>query len=217
MIELLFVLIILVLGVFFIVVGSFVAACFCVGLLTNCDMDTAAEKVRKFLGNLWTWGKERWTEYKDKKANDDPALEIKLHSGCEAGIRQLIGEQRYQDHYSIGASDIEPPLIFARAGDNFNLSYIGNSVYYADENERQRIESKLTDVTKKWLKRFDCDTRVLTEWRVRDDLDMPVLFIYYAKTSKQKEILADELASRCQAVVTRNTAVIDDTEEVDLF
>lgn len=210
MLVLLLELILLVLGIFLIVVGSFVAACFCVGLLTNCDMDTASEKIRN-LGN------EFWTKYKDRKANNNPALEMELRTDCEAGIRQIVGEQQYQQHCVIAASDIDPLLISTRVGDDFNLSRIENSVYYADDNEKQRIESKLTDVAKKCLKRHGYDTRVLKEWRVRDDLHMPVLVIYYAKTSKQKKILDDELASRRQAVVTRNTAVIDDTEEVDLF
>lgn len=59
MFELLLELILMVAGIFLVVVGGFWAACFCVGLLTDCDMDTAAEKVRKFWKNLWTKYKEK--------------------------------------------------------------------------------------------------------------------------------------------------------------
>ena len=97
------------------------------------------------------------------------------------------------------------------------MSYIADSVYYVDDNEKQRITSKLINDTKKHLKRYGCDTRILTEWRERSDLHMPVLFIYYAKTEAQKKILDIELAERRNKIVAINTAVVDDTEDVDLF
>lgn len=209
MFKLLLELILMVAGLFLVVVGSFCAACFCVGLLTGCDMDTAAEKVRKF-------GKNLWTKYKERKVNS-PKFEKELLSASEYSIRTLVGEQRYQQHCDIAESDIDPLLIYTGTGDDYNLSYIANSVYYVDDNEKQRITSKLTDVTKKHLKRYGCDTRILTEWRERPDLHMPVLLIYYAKTEAQKKILDIELAERRNKIVAMNTAVVDDTEAVDLF
>lgn len=215
MVLLLLELIFIVAGFFLIVVGGFFAACFCVGLLTDCDMDEAAKKVRKSLDSFWDFLKGLWTKYKDKKANNNPALEKALRSVCEADIRLLIGEERYQQHCAIAESGIDP-LIFTRPGDDFNLWSIGNSVYYADDNERCRLESKLTHSVKEWLERYGYDTRVLKEWRVRNDLHMPVLVIYYAKTSTQKKILDADFASRSQQIVAKNTAVTDDTEDVDL-
>lgn len=219
MFELLLMLSSIIIGLFLIVVivvGCFYGASFCVGLLTDCDIDEAGKKVREFLDNLRGLVKKLWTKYKDKKANNNFAFEKSLCAKCEADIRLLIDEQRYQQHCAIAASGVDP-LVFTRPGDDFNLWTIGNSVYYADDNERCRLESKLTHTAKELLGRYGYDTRVLKEWQVRDDLDMPVLVIYYAKTSKQKMILDDELASRSQKIVAKNTAVTDDTEDVDLF
>lgn len=60
------------------------------------------------------------------------------------------------------------------------------------------------------------DTQILVDWKVRYDLNMPFLEIRYARTPDEKRILTIGLQNNRQIAVTRNSAVIDDTEDEDL-
>lgn len=52
---------------------------------------------------------------------------------------------------------------------------------------------------------------------MRNDLAMPVLRLHFALTREQQKNLDKELASLSKKIIAKNTSVIDDTEEVDLF
>lgn len=211
MFTLLLELILMLAGIFAVVVSSFVATCFCVGLLTDCDMDEAAKRVREFL--------RKWfTKYIDKKKTEKfLTYEVELANEIEANIRNVVGETAYKERYNLALSaDANRVPLLLRCYHS-GMSCIEVSVYCADDNTKQRLESLLKNKVVKYLWLSRCATRVLPEWTMRDDLALPVLRLCFALTTEEKEALNQELADRSAKIIAKNAPVVDDTEEVDLF
>lgn len=192
--------------------GAAIAFCvvtFCMSLQSDPTMLEAAKDV---WGSLSKWLIEYIAEKKEQKFFVH-ANEIK--EALEKQVCEVVGSTRYAELCRLAQSAIRESLIFRC--DHFGMACIKVSVYYADGNEKQRLESLLTNVLVSYLSMCHCDTRVLTDWTMRDDLAMPVLRLHFAITKEQQKNLNKALASRSKKIIAKNAPVVDDTEEIDLF
>jgi len=57
---------------------------------------------------------------------------------------------------------------------------------------------------------------LLTEWKFRDDYQMPYFEVRFAFTEKEKEILHQYIDEKNKKIIMRNSKVTDDTEYEDL-
>ncbi len=177
----------------------FYAMCYIVKLWTGCDMNEAVRKIHNFMNGT---------------ANIDFTADEGFIEEIWTNVRNIIGDNKFNQLIKLSNSCIGTPLL--STGYNSGLPYIAVSVYYADEGEKQRLECVLTNVVSKYLHIFGYDTRVLVDWKKRYDLDMTFLELRYAKTKEQKLIL-NNMQRRCRdEVITRNTDILDETEEEDL-
>ena len=87
---------------------------------------------------------------------------------------------------------------------------------YKDANEKQRLESILTNKVKNYLEICGLPNDILVHWEKRRDIEFPMLKIEYTKTKEQKDILDRCLAVKQRNILAQYAAVIDDTEEEDL-
>lgn len=180
-------------------IGGFYVVCHIVKIWTGCDTDEAVKKIHNFINGT---------------ANIDFTTDVGFIEEIWTNVRNVIGDTRFNQLVKLSNSSIGTPLL--STGYNSGLPYIAVSVYYADEGEKQRLESVLTNVVSRYLHIFGYDTRVLTNWKKRYDLDMPLLELRYVKTKEQKLIL-DEVQRNCRdEIITRNIDILDKTEEVDL-
>ncbi len=58
--------------------------------------------------------------------------------------------------------------------------------------------------------------QVLVDWKVRKDLQMPVLVIRYAQNQEERRILGIRLGEIRNNIVAHNTDIKDDTDDEDL-
>ena len=180
-------------------IGSFYATCHIVKIWTGCDTNEAVQKIHNFMNGT---------------ANIDFTTDAGFVEEVWTNVRNIIGDKKFNQLVKLSNSSIGTPLL--STGYNSGLPYIAVSVYYADEGEKQCLESVLTNVVSKHLHMFGYDTRLLVNWKKRYDLDMPFLELRYAKTKEQKLILNDVQKTCRDEVITRNTDVLDETEEEDL-
>lgn len=132
----------------------------------------------------------------------------------EQNISQIIGGQSYMKHCNLARTLDNHGLIFF--GENGKLPYIEISVDYKDANEKQRLESILTNKVKNYLEICGLPNDILVHWEKRRDIEFPMLKIEYTKTKEQKDILDRCLAVKQRNILAQYAAVIDDTEEEDL-
>ena len=146
---------------------------------------------------------------KNKSFNSD-----ELGRKLEQNISQIIGDQSYMKHCNLARTLDNHGLIFF--GENGKLPYIEISVDYKDVNEKQRLESILTNKVKNYLEICGLPNDILVHWEKRRDIEFPMLKIEYTKTKEQKDILDRCLAVKQRNILAQYAAVIDDTEEEDL-
>lgn len=182
-----------------VVIGSFYATCHIVKIWTGCDTNEAIQKVHNFMNGT---------------ANIDFTTDEGFIEEVWTNVHNIIGDNKFNQLIKLSNSSIGTPLL--STGYNSELPYIAISVYYADEGEKQRLESVLTNVVSKYLHMSGYDTRLSVNWKRRYDLDMPLLEVRYAKTTEQKLILNEVQRKCCDAIIKRNTDIFDETEEEDL-
>lgn len=188
---------------------AFCVVTFCMSFQSDPTMREAAKEV---WGSLSKW----LIEYFDKKKEQKffvHADEIADEIGKE--VCGVVGDKRYENLRKLAQSAIRESLIFKYR--RLGMSCIKVSVYYADDNEKQRLESLLTNVLVSYLSMCRCDTRVYTDWTMRNDLAMPVLRLHFAITKEQQKNLNKAFESRNKKIIAKNAPVVDDTEEIDLF
>lgn len=188
---------------------AFCVVTFCMSLQSDPTMLEAAKEVWGFLSK---WLIEYFDTKKEQKFfvhADEIADEISKE------ICKVVGKTRYEEFCRLAQSAIRESLIFKDR--RLGMFCIKVSVYYADDNEKQRLESLLTNVLVSYLSICHCDTRVFTDWTMRNDLAMPVLRLHFAITKEQQESLNNAFASRSKKIIAKNAPVVDDTEEIDLF
>lgn len=132
----------------------------------------------------------------------------------ENNISQIIGEESYSKHCNLANTLSNRGLIFF--GEDGKLPYIEISVAYEDDNEKQRLESILTNRVKEYLEICGLSNDILAHWEERRDIALPMLKIEYARTKEQKDILDRCLNIKQRNILAQYTSVIDDTEEEDL-
>ncbi len=182
---------------------------FCISLRSDHTMLEAAKIIWNFLSECLIEYVDKKKEQKFFKYSTEVAKEI------ETNVKTVVGDTRYAELCKLAQSAIAEPLILMCR--RLGMTCIKVSVYYADDNEKQRLESLLTNVVENYLRITHFDTRILSEWTMRPDLAMPVLLMHFALTKEQQKALNKELASRNAKIAAKNTAVIDDTEEVELY
>ena len=127
-------------------------------------------------------------------------------------VIQLVDEVLYTQLQNLAALGT---TLFS-ADYHSGLPCIFISLLDTDDSKKKRLETILTAVIKQRLTSPEYDTRVLVDWTRHSDLDMPVLEIRYAKSEEQRKIL-DNVFARSRANIIAKNAVVDDTEEIDLF
>jgi hypothetical protein len=180
-------------------IGGFYTVCHIIKLWTGCNDIEAVAKLHNIMN-----GKVQY-----QFCND-----MGFANEVWKNVRNVIGDKRYQQLVNLSNTAITTQLL--SFGENSGLPYIAISMYYADENEKQVLENVLTNLVRCYLQMCGYDTQILVDWKVRYDINMPFLEIRYARTPDEKRILTIGLQNNRQIVMTRNSAVIDDTEDEDL-
>lgn len=197
MFELLF----LVIAVLFIARWGFPFICDIIQTWTGKPEDEVSDGVHDFVN-------------KCAKSTPNYILGAEFPVAMWSDVRTLIGEQRYNQICELSYSNKGEP--FLSRDINSSLPKIRISVFCKDDSERQQLESTLTTVITDYLNRSHYDTRVLKAWTKRADFNMDVFEVRYATNRSQQKILDAEFARRSKKIIAMNTAVTDDTEDVDL-
>lgn len=166
---------------------------------TGCDSAEAEQKLHNFFN-----GKIHYSLNNDEGFIND----------VWNNIRNIIGEKRFKQLRRLSQTTIDCPLL--AFGYNSGLPYIAITVKYADDNEKQIIESVLTNLVKYYLHIYGYNTRILTDWKIRGDLDMPYLEIRYATNKEENRIMDKFLYNEQRKIISKNSAITDDEDENDL-
>ena len=181
-------------------IGIFYILCHLIKIWTGCSTNEAVAKIHNFMN-----GK---IEY---KLCQDTNFEAEI---CES-IQSIIGDNRFEKILRLNQLNISPPLLFFEDG-NGRLPSIGVSVFYDDDNEKNMLANIITNIVRKYLQLYGWSTQVLIEWKTRPDLKMPYLYIRYARTAREQEIMKIELQNRRKKIISQHTPVLDETEGDDL-
>lgn len=195
MISLLFYLIIF----FAIAILCFYCVCFIIKLWTGCTTNEAIKKIHRFCT-----GTAQQQLYADAGFSDE----------IWANIRNIIGDKRFQQLKNLSNTAISVPLL--SYGMNGGLPYIAVSVFCLDNNEKQILETVLTNIVKRYLDMYGYETDILPNWKIRCDLNMPVLEIRYARTQGEKRALGIYKQIYQKKIVQQYEPVTDDTDCEDL-
>ena len=188
---------------------AFCALTFCMSFESGPTMLEAARITWNFLG-------ECLIEYFDKKKEKKFfARSWEIVNALEEQVSEIVGDTQYSNLCRLAQSAINEPLI--SICHRLGMACIKVSVYYANDDEKQRLENLLTNILVVYLRMRHCDTRVFTDWTIRKDLAIPVLRLHFAITKEHQKNLNNAFANRSKKIIAKNTPVIDDTEEVDLF
>lgn len=179
------------------IIGAFFLVCEGIKHFEKCDDKTAREKVFSYIFGA-----------QNKSFNN-----AELEGILEGNISRIIGEQSYRWHCEL-ASTLDRKLIFF--SEKGKLPYIEISVNYKDENEKQRLQSILTNKVKEYLEICGLSNDILVRWDKRTDIAFPMLKIEYAKTKEQKETLDRCLKIKQRNILAQYAPVTDDTEAEDL-
>lgn len=187
------------LGLIIIGIGGFYVAYHLIKIWTGCNSNEAVTRLHNILN-----GKVQYNFSNDIGFENDVSI----------NVRNVIGDKRYQQLMNIANTAISTPLL--SFGENSGLPYIAISMYYSDENEKQILENVLTNLVRNYLKIYGFDLQMLVDWKMRYDLNMPILETRYARNNEEKRILEIGLQNNRQIEIMRNTVVTDDTEADEL-
>ncbi|MCM1060308.1 MAG: hypothetical protein NC452_08435, partial [Eubacterium sp.] len=185
--------------IFISIILIFYGVCHIIKLWTGCNNDEAVAKLHNFIN-----GTVMYSFYND----------MGFINNIYENIKNIIGEKRFEQLVRLSKTAISTPLIFF--GENSGLPYIAISLFYADENEKQIIETVLINLITQYLRIYGYYELTLVNWKERFDLKMPVLEIRYARTREEQRILDIGLQNNRQTIISVNNDVIDDTDSDDL-
>lgn len=148
-----------------------------------------------------------------QKTDNDSILDYGLIEEIWTNIRLVLGEAQYNQLFQLAVLGTTLFSMNYHSG----LPCILISLNYTNDSDKRRIQTALTNVINQRLIPPEYDTRVLVDWTRRNDLDMAVLEIRYAKTEGQRKIMDNVFARSRTKIIAKSAAVIDDTEGVDLF
>ncbi len=180
-------------------IGGYYAVIHIIKLWTGCSIDEAVTKFHNLVN-----GKAQYTFSNDNGFKQAVAETVKA----------VIGDKRFNQLIKLNSTGINPTVFFI--DDKCVLPYVAVSVYYADENEKQVLENLLTELVRRYLKIYGYCEQVLVDWKVRKDLQMPVLVIRYAQNQEERRILGIRLGEIRNNIVAHNTDIKDDTDDKDL-
>lgn len=166
---------------------------------TGCDNAEAEQKLHNFLN-----GKKLYS------FNND----VGFQNDVWYNIHNIIGDKRFEQLCRLSQTTIDFPLLMF--GYNSGLPYIAIAVNYADDSEKQIIESVLTNLVKQYLTIYGYKTRVLTDWKTRYDLNMPCLEIRYATNKEEGRIMDIVFRNEQRNIIYQNSEITDDEDENDL-
>lgn len=125
-------------------------------------------------------------------------------------VRNIVGDVKFEQLMRLSRTRIAQPLIFF--GEQSRLPFIAISTYYSDDNQKQVLEHILSNVVVKYLLIYGYSTEIITEWKIRPDLKMPVLLVQYARNAQEMHILSRIVQYQQKNIIARNSEIIDDTE-----
>lgn len=166
---------------------------------TGCDNAEAEQKLHNFFN-----GK---THYSFN--NDEGFINAVWDNICN-----IIGEKRFEQLRRLSYTTIDLPLLVF--GYRSGLPYIAITVNYADDSEKRIIESVLTNLVKRYLQIYGYQTRVLTDWKTRYDLNMPYLEIRYVTNKDEIRIMDIVYQNEQRNIIYQNSVITDDEDENDL-
>lgn len=181
-------------------IGIFYILCHLIKIWTGCNTNEAVAKIHNFMNG---------------KINYQLSHDIDFEEEICESIQNIIGDNRFEKILRLNQLAISPPLLFFGDG-NSGLPFIGVSVFYDNDNEKNMLANIITNIVRKYLHHYGWSTQVLTEWKTRPDLKMPYLYIRYARTAREHEIMKIELQNRRKKIISQHTPVFDETEGDDL-
>lgn len=166
---------------------------------TGCDNTEAEQKIHNFVN-----GRKPYSFDKD----DGFINEVWWN------IRNIIGDKRFEQLCRLSQTAIGTHLLIF--GHSSGLPYIAITVPYANNSEKQIIESISSTLVKRYLQIYGYNTRVITDWKTRYDLNMPYLEIRYATSKEENRIMDIVLQNVQRNIISQNSAITDDEDENDL-
>lgn len=192
-------LILLLLVAFAVCVGVYFGVCKLISIWTGTDMEEAQMRLHNYLNGTVTYS-----------ISQDSSLADTLW----ANIKNVIGDKRFAQLTKLANSNIGAPLL--NFGVYGGLPCISVCVYTINQQEKQIIETVLTNVVKSYLVRYGFSDELLVEWRVRDDLQMPYILIRYATNKNEQKLLNSIIVEKGKHIINSNSTLLDDTSEDEL-
>jgi hypothetical protein len=167
----------------------------CLGvLLTGCTFQEAADKIHALINEE--------TPYSPK---ENEFLKFELWNI----IKDILGDARYTDLEKLSKNT----SIFGM-GEMGGVSYFGFLIPCSDD-EKFQIETMLEEKLKTELKVHGCCDVILSQWVINPKLQLPILLLRYAETSKQEKLLHAYVESEQEKVIKKYEPLRDDDEEED--
>ena len=168
-------------GILILCIAGYYGAIYAVKLWTGCGREEAVKKIQNAFRGGYVYQLETDTA---------------LMTDISDNVRYIIGENRYNRLCEYNRTALDYPLLtFGMEG---MLHYIAISVDYpTDLDEKKRIVNIIVHkVIKAYLANAGYRTFTYVVWRKRDDIRIPVLYVYYARNKEEEEILLNRIKRR---------------------
>lgn len=180
---------------------GYYVVCRIIMVCCGCNMHKAMRKIHNF-----------FFEKSDYSLADDDGFCVDVWQN----IAHIIGETRYKQLQEIAQTAIFTPLL--HFGKHCGLHFIAISLYCKDDNEKQIIETVITNLVRMYLQVHQLSVEIIAEWTKRNDLKMSVLKISYAMDDEEQRVLGIMKHAKQQQIITVNSGeVIDTNDDKDLM
>ena len=173
-------------------------------LYRRCSEEEAKETIASCIPKIASWYQENVSGSQPTDKGNDSILDRGLIDEIWISVRLVLGEAQYNRLSRLAVTGAQ----LLSVGYHSGLHCIWLSLFHTNDSEKQRLATILTNVIRQRLIPPEYDTRVLVDWTRRNDFDMDVLEIRYAKSEEQRKILDNVIARERNKIVAMNTAVV---------
>lgn len=178
----------------FIVAGIYFVAIYLEVLLTGCTFQEAVNKIRTLINNEEAYS---------------PKQNLLFVYEVWGILKDILGDARYADLQKLSKN-----MCLYSTGEMGGVAYFGFLIPCSDD-EKIQIETMLEEKLKTELRVHGCCDVILSQWVMNPKLQLPILLLRYAETSKQEKILRAYVESEQEKVIKKYEPLRDDDEEED--
>ncbi len=188
-----------------VIIATYYVAVFVVKFLTGYSDSEASNVIHNFV---------RKHIFNDNTSIYSLETDFDYRNKVEEDVKNIIGETRFNQLIDLNKTAMSQYTL--SFGDNSGLPYVAISVMYNNDNEKQRLETILCNLTRNYLIMHNCSNQMLVNWKTNTELLLPCLEIRYARTSEEQELIKNTLKISQQKIITVNSPVIDTDDDENL-